>query len=215
MKWLTLNKTIVCKLFVVGLCAGLVAPSAAQAYSIALIPSTLKPAVNTDASFNLVMDFSGETTLGGGIDIVYSGFTDGVGLRFVGYAPIDANAAEYTSPDGLTPTPLSGKLLDLAFGYPTTSANFFSDLPFDPAKTVGILKFHVLAAGHYTLSVSETTDPNGTVGFDSSTNGSHLNLVNVPVSVDAQASGDGGGVSVPMTAWLLHNFRTHHRKQAD
>jgi hypothetical protein len=178
------------------LCLG--AAGAAQAYTITLSPSTLTPTVGTQVTVDLIMDFTGETTAGGGIDIHYS-FTDGTGLRFVRYdaAP---GAVDFTAPDGLAPTPQSTKLLDLAFGYPTTSPLFGNDLPFDPAITVGTLTFDVLAAGSFSLSAAETTDPNGTAGFWSSTNQNKLSLVNVPVTLDAQGA---AGLPVPGTAWLM------------
>ncbi len=176
------------------------APGAAHAYTITLDPSNLTPVAGSQVTMDVIMDFTGETTAGGGIDINYS-FTDGTGLRFVRYDAA-AGAVDFTSPDGLAPTAQSNKLLDLAFGYPSASALFGSDLPFDPAMTVGTLTFDVLAAGSYTLSVAETADPGGSPGFWSSANGSKLSLVSVPLTLDAQAA-PVAAVPLPGTAWLL------------
>jgi hypothetical protein len=174
--------------------------------SFTLTPSNPTPTVGDQITFDLFMDFTGEPTLGGGIDIVYTGFTDnGVsGLHYVGYAPTNNSpswdAAEFTE----LPTSQTGKLLNLAFGYPASSPNFFTDLPFDPLIAVGTLTFDVLSAGAFSLSAVDTTDPTGTPGFDSSFNGSHITIAANQATINAEAAvPPPAAVPVPGTASLL------------
>jgi hypothetical protein len=163
---------------IAGLLLTLSACGAAQASSVWIAAVTPLVSQGDNVVFELWMDFSGEPTIGGGVDIAYSGFTAGSQLTLVSYIPYLGNPDFIGAPDfapgdpGLTsapipdpngwggttmapvPAPGPSGLIDISFGDLTT--------PIDGSYLVGTLTFLAdLVGGPYTLTPGASANVGG------------------------------------------------------
>ena len=118
--------------------------AAVSAASISLNPVEQSVQVGQEATIQINMDFSGDPTIGGGIDILFDDFTNGTELTFVSY-----EAADIGDP-GLRRDPdvESDKLNSIGI-------TAFDGLP--EQALVGTIKFIANDVGEYTLTPTEST----------------------------------------------------------
>ena len=151
-----------------------------QAATISLTPLIQNIALGNQVSLQLNMDFSGDPTLGGGVDILYNNSL----LSFASFT-FDTSLGDDPSfrrqPD-IQPNKLNG----LAFG------NFGG---LGGSRVVGTLVFNTLGAGPVNLTLAENSFPAG--GFYSATtfNPQVVTYTGALVNVTA--------VPLPAAGWLL------------
>lgn len=171
------------------LCVGglsLTALTNVQAASISLNPHSTTVNVGSNFSVDLVMDFSDEATLGGGIDINYNGsMTDFVSFTY------DSTFLTMTDPSftcpgagACTPIDQPNSVSNIAFGNFMGIGGLF---------TIGTLEFTALDAGDIFLSTAETTGAGGL--FVSASTFGAMDVVFNGTSVTA--------VPLPAAAWLF------------
>jgi hypothetical protein len=155
------------------------------ANSLSLIASTPTVTAGSQATFELWMDFSGDPTLGGGVDVIFDKFINGNQLSFSSYTP------EALGDPSLINAPTvnaNGKSLDgITFGDVITGLE-------GPAW-VGTLVFDTLAAGNYTLSLIDSVDAGGFFSFS----GTPQSPTYTPASLTVTPS----AVPLPSAAWLM------------
>lgn len=118
----------------------------------AAIPSLTLSAVNSpvtagsQAIFKLWMDFTGDPTLGGGVDVVFGGFTNGNQLSFVSYTPEALGDPFYINVPAVNAA--GDRLEGITFGDPINGVG--------GSALVGTLVFGTQVAGNYSLSLMDS-----------------------------------------------------------
>lgn len=158
----------------------------AEAASISLSPASSSVVVGSTFSVDLVMDFSDEATLGGGLDVNYdSNYADFVSFTF------DSSFLSLTDPamtcpgaGACSPIDQYNSVSNIAFG------NFAG---IGGAFTIGTLEFTALQSGSIDLTTSETTGAGGP--FVSASTFLPMSVTYNGTSLTA--------VPVPAAAWLF------------
>ena len=151
-----------------------------QATTISLNPLSQNVALGNQVSLQLNMDFSGDPTLGGGIDILYNGSL----LNFVSFT---FNSVLGDDPSfRRQPDIQINKLNGLAFGN-------FSGL--SGPSVVGTLIFNTLGAGTVNLTLAENSLPAG--GFFSAATFNPQTVMFTGASVNISP------VPEPASSWLF------------
>jgi hypothetical protein len=147
--------------------------------------SAINPTVTagSQATFELFMDFSGDPTLGGGVDVVFGNFTNGNQLSFASYKPTALGDPALINVPTVSTT--GDRLEGITFGDVTNGVS-------GPAL-VGTLVFNTLVAGNYSLSLVDS----GLAGGFFSTSGAPQTPVYTPASLTVTA------VPVPAAIWLM------------
>jgi len=160
--------------------------SGAQAAdSLSLITSNPTVTAGSQATFELWMDFTGDPTMGGGVDVVFDNFTNGNQLSFNSYTP---EALGDTSLINVPTVNVNGKSLDtITFG----DVNNGLEGP----VLVGTLVFNALAAGDYTLSLIDSVDAAGFFSISGTPQS--------PAYTSASLTVTPSAVPLPATAWLM------------
>lgn len=155
-----------------------------QATTVSLNPLTQNVALGNQVSLQLNMDFSGDPTLGGGVDILYNSSL----LSFVSFT-FDPGLGD--DPDfQLQPDVLLNELNGLAFGS-------FDGI--EGPSLVGTLIFDTIGAGLADLTLVENTLSAG--GFYSATSFDPQLVTFTGASVNVM-SASVTSVPEPSTAWL-------------
>jgi len=160
--------------------------SGAQAAdSLSLITSNPTVTAGSQATFELWMDFTGDPTMGGGVDVVFDNFTNGNQLSFNSYTP---EALGDTSLINVPTVNVNGKSLDtITFG----DVNNGLEGP----VLVGTLVFNALVAGDYTLSLIDSVDAAGFFSISGTPQ--------FPTYTSASLTVNPSAVPLPATAWLM------------
>ncbi|MGZ8219033.1 hypothetical protein [Methylomagnum sp.] len=169
------------KILAAALLVGAGAATSAEASSLWLNSLTPNVSVGDQAVFELWMDFTGDPTLGGGVDVVFDNFTDGNQLAFAAYT------AEPLGDTDLISTPSVAAMGDRVEGIT------FGDLAtgLEGPALVGTLQFNANAAGNYNLSLVAAAG-----GFFSITGPEQFpTFTGDSVNVEA--------VPLPATGWLM------------
>lgn len=140
----------------------------------------------SQAIFELWMDFTGEPTLGGGVDVLFDNFTDGSQLGFASYTP------EALGDPALINVPAVSAAGD------RLEAITFGDLTdgVEGPALVGTLVFNALAAGNYSLSLADSASAGG---FFSAISGAAQS----PAYTGASLTVDAAPVPLPAAGWLM------------
>ncbi|WP_262965211.1 VPLPA-CTERM sorting domain-containing protein [Methylobacter psychrophilus] len=171
-------------LFSLVICISLI--GAAQASpSISLIANNPTVTAGSQATFELWMDFTGEPTLGGGVDVVFDNFLNGNQLSFNSYTPEALGDRDLINVP--TVSTLGDQLEAITFG------DFTNGL--EGPALVGTLVFDTLVAGNFTLSLIDSINAGG---FSSMTGTSQF-----PAYISADLIVTPSAVPVPATAWLM------------
>lgn len=163
--------------------------SPVYASTISLSPQDATPQLGASVSIDLLMDFSDNPTLGGGLDVIY----DGTALDFLSFT-FDSTFTSVTDSSfscpgasGCPSIDQANKVFNIAFGN-------FSGLG-GPFK-VGTLIFNTLTPGTSLLSTAETTGPAGPFVSASTYQpqsvtylGSSISTVPIPAAIYLFASG--------------------------
>jgi len=155
---------------------------AANSLSLTAINSTVT--TGSQATFELWMDFTGDSTLGGGVDIIFDNFINGNQLSFNSYTP------EILGDTSLINEPIvtNGKSLDgITFGDVNNGL--------EGSALVGILVFDTLVDGNYTLSLIDSVDAGGFFSISGTPQS--------PVYTSASLTVNPSSVPLPATAWLM------------
>ena len=160
--------------------------SGAQATtSLSLTASNPTVTAGSQATFELWMDFTGDPTLGGGVDVIFDNFINGNQLSFNSYTP------EALGDPSLIKVPTvnaNGKSLDrITFG------DVINGL--EGSALVGTLTFDALVAGDYTLSLIDNVDAGGFYSIASQPQ--------FPAYTSASLIVNPSAVPLPATAWLM------------
>ena len=139
-----------------GLAIYISAIGGAQAVSLTLSATNSPVTVGSQATFNLWMDFTGDPTLGGGVDVLFNNFTNGNQLSFASYTPNTA-LGDSTLINVPTISTAGDRLEAITFG---DLANGVTG----PAL-VGTLVFNTLVAGTYNLSLVDSVSAAGFFSF--------------------------------------------------
>lgn len=156
--------------------------SGANAATISLLPTSASAIPSEMLAFDLSIDFTGDPTVGGGIDI---SFDTGL-LSFQSFSTASSTLtldASFTR----SPDPVSTGLEGLAFGS-------FSGLE---TGIVGTLTFQALAEGNSALAMAVTSDPLKGGDFISATSGEVQSVTFVETQVEISA------VPLPAAVWLF------------
>ena len=155
------------------------------ANSLSLIASTPTVTAGSQATFELWMDFTGDATLGGGVDVIFENFIIGNQLNFSSYTP------EILGDALLIDVPIvnmNGKSLDrITFG------DFTNGL--EGPALVGTLVFDTLVAGNFNLSLIDSVDASGFFSIS----GTPQSPTYTPASLTVTPS----AVPLPTAAWLM------------
>ncbi len=174
-----------CLLFSLIICISSIGTAQASP-SISLIASISTVTAGSQATFKLWMDFTGEPTLGGGVDVVFDNFFNGNQLSFKSYT-----SELLGDPDLINNTPtvstLGDQLEAITFG------DFTNGL--EGPALVGTLVFDTLVAGNFTLSLIDSINAGG---FSSMTGTSQF-----PAYISADLIVTPSAVPVPATVWLM------------
>lgn len=176
--------------------AGIFGLANVQAATIYLNPSFSEVGEGDTFTLELWMDFAGDATLGGGLDIVFDNFVDGDQLTFVSYVPEALGDPALIS----TPTIAAAKnaLEGITFG------DLIDGL--EGPALVGTLTFTANIAGNYNLSLRDNVDAGG---FYSATGLSPQQqfplYAGAAIDVDAiqPPPPPPAGLPLPGTAWLM------------
>jgi len=180
----------------------------AQAAPVITLTS-LSPTVTVGdlVTFELWMDFTGDPTLGGDINIVYTNFTDGNQLNLVSYTPYLGNpdyqpgvpgdpaltSAPLPDPGGLSGTTMAPSPTPSATGLSGIAVGDFVGI--DGQYLIGTLLFQAkVAGGAYTLAAQ---DAGGFFSISGPAQPVQYDNLGAAVTVDPAA------VPLPATAWLL------------
>ena len=171
---------------IIGLIVYMSSMSGAQAAdSLSLITSNPTVTAGSQATFELWMDFTGDPTMGGGVDVVFDNFTNGNQLSFNSYTP---EALGDTSLINVPTVNVNGKSLDtITFG----DVNNGLEGP----VLVGTLVFNALVAGDYTLSLIDSVDAAGFFSISGTPQ--------FPTYTSASLTVNPSAVPLPATAWLM------------
>ena len=169
-----------------GLIVYLSSISGAQATtSLSLTANNPTVTAGSQATFELWMDFTGDPTIGGGVDVVFDNFINGNQLSFNSYTP------EALGDNSLINVPIvnaNGKSLDgITFG------DFNNGL--EGPALVGTLVFNALVAGDYTLSLIESVDAGGFYSISGASQ--------APAYTSASLIVTPAAVPLPAAAWLM------------
>ena len=151
-----------------------------QAATISLSPSSQNVALGNPVSLQLNMDFTGDPTLGGGIDIFY----DSSLLTFVSFSfnpSLGDDTGQQRQPDVLT-----NELNGLAFSSSTGLSG---------PSLVGTLTFNTISAGTALFTMADNVLPAG--GFFSAVTFNPQTVTYQGASVDVAA------VPIPAAVWLM------------
>ena len=155
------------------------------ANSLSLIASTPTVTAGSQATFELWMDFTGDATLGGGVDVIFENFIIGNQLNFSSYTP------EILGDTSLINVPIvnaNGKSLDgITFG------DFNNGL--EGPAWVGTLVFDTLVDGNYTFSLIDNVDAGGFFSLSGTPQ--------APAYTPASLTVTPSAVPLPTTAWLM------------
>lgn len=155
--------------------------SNAKAATVSLSPSLSSVPPGDSFTLDVMIDFTGDATLGGGMDIFY----DSSALSFqsftFGTANVTLDPSFSRSPDVLT-----NKLEGLAFGN-------FGGLT---SSRVGTLTFQALAPGKTALSMAATSDPRKGGAF-------YSGISFEPQTVTFDGAAVQVSLPVPAAAWLF------------
>ena len=180
------NNRLVLSRLILGLVIYMSLISGAQAAdSLSLITSNPTVTAGSQATFELWMDFTGDPTMGGGVDVVFDNFTNGNQLSFNSYTP---EALGDTSLINVPTVNVNGKSLDtITFG----DVNNGLEGP----VLVGTLVFNALVAGDYTLSLIDSVDAAGFFSISGTPQ--------FPTYTSASLTVNPSAVPLPATAWLM------------
>jgi len=154
--------------------------ASSQAATISLEPLNQNAVLGNTVSLQLMMDFSDDATMGGGVDVF---FDDSV-LQFISFV-FDAGLGD--DPDfRRQPDVFSGELNGLGFGE-------FNGL--SGPSLVGTFTFNTLASGSASFSVAENDFPAGAFFSATTLAAQFVDFQGATVKVSA--------VPVPAAAWLL------------
>lgn len=170
---------------------GAAGPGIAQASSIYLTPPTRTITPGDAVQFELWMDFTGEPTIGGGVDVKFDNFTNGNQLTFDSYAPEPFGDPLLIS----TPVISAGgdALLGITFG------DLIDGLE-GPAR-VGTLAFTANSLGNYSFSLRDNVDAGG---FFSTSGPLQFPLyTGASVTIEAAPPPPSATVPAPDTVWLI------------
>jgi hypothetical protein len=163
--------------------------SNAQAASISLNPLTSNVQVGSSFSVELLMDFSDEATLGGGLDVLYdSSFAMFNSFSFdSSFLPLTDPAFTCPGAGACPPINTLNSVANIAFGNFSGIGGIF---------TVGTLDFTAVAAGNIVLSTAETTGAAGPFV-------SALTYEQMAVTFNGTSITAVSAVPVPAAAWLF------------
>jgi hypothetical protein len=160
---------------------------AAQASpSISLVTNNPTITAGSLATFELWMDFTGDPTLGGGVDVVFGNFINGNQLSFKSYTPEALGDLDLIN-NAPTVSMLGDRLEAITFGDINNGL--------EGRALVGTLVFDTLVAGNYTLSLIDSVDAGGFFSIS----GTPQTPDYTPASLTVTPS----AVPVPATAWLM------------
>lgn len=199
-----------------GLLLALGTVNGAEASVITLVPQASVVTEGNQVVFDLWMDFTGDPTLGGDIDITYGNFTDGNQLTLISYTPYTGNP-DFQPAAGGDPAYTSAPWPDVnnyvasynMFDPPTPSATGLTGIAvgdfnngLDGQFLIGTLMFQAnTAGGPYTLAAQ---DAGGFYSFNGGNPQQFPAYDNTGASVTVDpAAGGGGTVPLPSTAWLM------------
>lgn len=177
-------KRLFLRLVIVAACISSIGGAQAATITLNAINSPLT--VGSLATFELWMDFTDDSTLGGGVDVLFDNFTNNNQLSFNSYTP---EAIGDTSFINMPTLNLAGNRLEgITFG------------SFDGLKgsmLVGTLVFNTLVAGNYSLSLIDSLEAGG---FSSITGANQApDYISATLAVDPAIA----AVPIPATGWLL------------
>lgn len=209
-----MQRTSFSRRLIPGLLLALGSFGTAEASSVYLVSQTPTVTAGDQAIFELWMDFTGEPTFGGGVDIAYGGFTDGNQLDFVSWTPYLGNpdyagapffapgdplltSAPIPDPNGWSGTTMASAPTPEASGLKNIALGDFAG--FDGSFLIGTLVFTANAAGGpYALTPGESAEAGG---FYSVTGPQQFpTYTGDSVTVDPAPP---AAVPLPGAAWLL------------
>lgn len=153
--------------------------------SLSLIASNPTVTAGSSATFELWMDFTGDPTLGGGIDVVFGNFINGNQLNFASYTPEALGDIAYINVPTVN---ANGNGLDgITFG------DF--DNGVEGPALVGTLVFDALVAGNYSLSLVDSLEAGGFFSVSGAPQ--------FPVYTPASLSVIPSAVPAPAAVWLM------------
>jgi len=184
------NHLIFCRL-VFGLAIYISAIGGAQAVSLTLSAANSPVTVGSQAIFNLWMDFTGDPTLGGGVDVLFDNFTNGNQLSFASYTPNTAlgDSALINVP---AVNAAGNSLEAITFG------DVINGL--EGPSLVGTLVFNTLVAGTYSLSLVDSGLAGGFYSISAGAPPQYPVYTSASVTVDPSVVGP---VPEPATLWLI------------
>jgi len=181
------NRPILGRL-VFGLAVYISSVGGAQAVSLTLNAVNSPVTAGSQATFQLWMDFTGDPTLGGGVDVVFDNFTNGHQLSFASYTPAALGDAFFYN-QAPTVSVVGDRLEAIMFGDLANGV--------EGSALVGTLVFNTQTAGNYSLSLVDSASAGGFF----STSGAHQYPVYTSAALTVDPS--GGAVPEPATAWLM------------
>ncbi len=158
---------------------------AQAAASLSLIASNPTVTAGSQATFELWMDFTGDPTLGGGVDVGFGNFTNGNQLSFSSYTPKTLGDTSLINVPTVNTT--GDRLEGITFGDITNGVS-------GPAL-VGTLAFNTLVAGNYSLSLMDSVSAGGFFSISGTPQS--------PVYTSASLTVNPSAVPLPATAWLM------------
>jgi len=159
---------------------------AQAAASLSLIASNPTVTAGSQATFELWMDFTGDPTLGGGVDVVFDNFINGNQLSFNSYTPEALGDPDLIN-NAPTVSTSSDRLEAITFGDVVNGME-------GPAL-VGTLVFDALVAGDYTLSLIDSVDAAGFFSISGTPQS--------PAYTSASLTVTPSAVPLPAAAWLM------------
>ncbi len=174
------------KLLAIGGLTAVALSSNVNAASMYLSPSASTVGVGNNFTIDLVMDFSDEATLGGGVDIGYnSGLADFISFSFNSdFLTLSDPFMTCPSAGACSPIDQPDTVSNIAFG------NFFG---ISGLYTVGTLEFNALSAGDIDLTLSSTSGVAGP--FVSAVTFEEMSVTFTGATVSA--------VPLPASVWLM------------
>lgn len=179
------------RVLIAGVClAGAASLVTAQASSIYLVPPNQTANPGNPVQLELWMDFTGDPTIGGGIDVNFDNFVDGNQLSFISYTPAALGDPLLISAPALSA--LGDALQGITFG------DLVNGL--EGPALVGTLAFTANLVGNYGFSLADNADAGG---FYSISGPQQFPLYTGSAVVIEAAPPPPGGVPLPGTAWLV------------